>query len=65
MTIEERSAPKALHDVLDSVWPLIPHGRRLGMGAQIVLHFDKNGNYTGKKVNLSGGDDKNIKPGVD
>lgn len=60
MTLEQ-PAPKALHDVLDAVWPLIPHARRIGMGAQIVLNIDKHGNYTGQKVNLSGGSDKPVK----
>lgn len=62
LTVEE-SAPKQVHDILDTVWPLVPHARRMGMGAQIVLHFDKHGNYTGQKVNLSGGNDKPAKTG--
>ncbi len=57
MTIDQ-SAPKQLHDELDNVWPLVPRARLLGMSTQIVLTIDRNGNYIGKKVNHSGGDDK-------
>lgn len=52
MTTE--AAPQSAHDVLDAIYPLLAHGRRIGMGGQIVLSFDKHGNLSPPKVNLSG-----------
>ena len=52
MTTE--AAPKAVHDVLDAIYPLIAHARRIGMGGQIVISIDKHGNLAEPKVNLSG-----------
>lgn len=52
MTTE--AAPKHMHDVLDAVYPLLAHARRIGMGGQIVLSIDKHGNLGEPKVNLSG-----------
>lgn len=60
MTIEE-SAPKQLHDALDVAWPLIAHATRIRMASQLVMFIDQHGNYTGKNVNLKGGDDKGAK----
>ena len=48
------SAPKALHDLLDAVYPLMAHAHRIGMGGQIVLSIDRHGNASPPKVNLSG-----------
>ena len=59
MTDRERAAflqpaPAPLHEVVDNVWPLVRHANAMGMAAQIVLSFDRDGRYTGKKVTLSG-----------
>jgi len=53
----DQSAPKQLHDELDKMWPLVPRARLLGMSSQLIFTIDRNGNYVGKKVNHSGGDD--------
>ncbi len=51
MTLE--AAPQEAHVLLDTYWPLIMHGRRIGMGAQLVVSVDKHGNLSKPKVNLS------------
>lgn len=48
------AAPKSLHDILDYLAPAINVGKSLGMGTQLILYIDKDGNAGTPKVSMSG-----------
>lgn len=60
MTTQD-SAPKELHDTLDSLYLAADYGRRIGMGSQLIIGLDHTGKLSEFKVNLA----KKGKPAID